>query len=216
MTSATHSSAELPRYQPRTVEERAEQTRRAIVGAALEAFRTHGYEATTMGAIAALAGVSPRSLYRHYGSKGQLFAETVAMGSEDLLAYFAANLDRMPLREAILDAACGATVDANEQNRALLHLASTEREMSRFLHMTTQRMIPPLADILRTSAGVSIENAEPIVWETRATALIGALTCGFQYWAATPDSDVREQLSRAVDTVLPILQTASGNEESVR
>jgi AcrR family transcriptional regulator len=214
--TATPSSAELPRYQPRSTEQRAEQTRRAIVAAALEAFRIHGYEATTMGAIATLAGVSPRSLYRHYGSKGQLFAETVALGSEDLLTDFASNLDRMPLREAILDAACGSTVDAKEENRALLRLASTQREMSRFLQTTTQRMVPPVADILRTFAGASAEDADPIVWETRATALIGALTCGFRHWAATPESDVREQVSQAVDTVLPILQPALANEESVR
>ena|GEM_PF-3790637 len=216
MTSATPSSAELPRYQPRSTEERAEKTRRAIVDAALAAFRIHGYEATTMGAIAALAGVSPRSLYRHYGSKSQLFAETVALRSEDLMTYFVANLERMPLREAILDAACGATVDANEENRELLHMATTEREMSRFLHVTTQRMMPRLADILRTAAGVDAENAEPIVWETRAAALIGALTCGFAHWAATPDSDVRQQISLAIDTVVSILQPTSGTEESIR
>lgn len=169
-----------------------------------------------MGAIATLAGVSPRSLYRHYGSKDRLFAETVALGTEDLLTCFAANLERMPLREAILEAACGATVDAHERNRALLHLASTQREMSRYLHLTTRRMVPPLAAILRVWTGADSDDDDPIVWETRATALIGALTCGFGHWAATPDSDVREQVSRAVDTVLPILHSASGHKETDR
>jgi AcrR family transcriptional regulator len=43
--------------------------RRAILGAALECFVEHGYEATTIEAIRARSGASTGSVYHHFGSK---------------------------------------------------------------------------------------------------------------------------------------------------
>ena len=52
--------------------QRGEQTRTAIFEAALALFREHGYEATTMRAIAERAGVSLGSSYHYYPSKSHL------------------------------------------------------------------------------------------------------------------------------------------------
>lgn len=54
-----------------------DRKRSAIVAAAAEQFRLHGYEAASMDGIAALAEVSKRTVYNHFGSKEELFAETV-------------------------------------------------------------------------------------------------------------------------------------------
>ncbi len=54
---------------------RAEQTRAAIVGAALRLFRETGYEAATMRAIAREAGVSTGNAYYYFGSKDELIQE---------------------------------------------------------------------------------------------------------------------------------------------
>jgi AcrR family transcriptional regulator len=51
---------------------KGEQTRAAIFGAALELFRTRGYEATTMRAIAHKAGLSLGSSYHYFPSKEHL------------------------------------------------------------------------------------------------------------------------------------------------
>jgi len=51
---------------------RGEQTRAAIFGAALELFQERGYEATTMRAIAARAGVSLGSSYHYFPTKSHL------------------------------------------------------------------------------------------------------------------------------------------------
>jgi len=56
--------------QPITV--KGETTRAAIYQAALDLFRIHGYEATTMRAIAARAGVSLGSSYHYFPSKEHL------------------------------------------------------------------------------------------------------------------------------------------------
>lgn len=53
-------------------ERKSDRTRAAIVSAALELFRDHGYEGTTMRAIAGVAGVSPSSAYYYFRSKEEL------------------------------------------------------------------------------------------------------------------------------------------------
>jgi AcrR family transcriptional regulator len=54
---------------------KAEQTREAIVDAALHLFRERGFEQTTMRAVAAKAGVSLGNAYYYYGSKQHLVQE---------------------------------------------------------------------------------------------------------------------------------------------
>ena len=51
---------------------KGEQTRAAILKAALELLRERGYEATTMRAIAERAGVSLGNAYHYFGSKEHL------------------------------------------------------------------------------------------------------------------------------------------------
>ncbi|WP_241116126.1 TetR/AcrR family transcriptional regulator [Achromobacter xylosoxidans] len=50
-----------------------DRKREAILRAAVEEFRTAGYEATSMDRIAAAAGVSKRTVYNHFPSKDELF-----------------------------------------------------------------------------------------------------------------------------------------------
>jgi AcrR family transcriptional regulator len=57
---------------------RAEQTRSAIVTAALRLFRENGYDATTMRTIAQEAGVSTGNAYYYFASKEELIREFYA------------------------------------------------------------------------------------------------------------------------------------------
>lgn len=57
---------------------RAGHTRSAIVAAALRLFRENGYDATTMRAIAAEAGVSTGNAYYYFASKEELIREFYA------------------------------------------------------------------------------------------------------------------------------------------
>ena len=54
-----------------------DRKRRAILDAAADQFRAFGFEATSMDKIATLAGVSKRTVYNHFPSKDELFAETL-------------------------------------------------------------------------------------------------------------------------------------------
>jgi TetR/AcrR family transcriptional regulator of autoinduction and epiphytic fitness len=79
-----------------------DRKRLAIVEAAAAEFRAHGFDATSMDKIAANAGVSKRTVYNHFPSKEDLFAETLVQ----LFASSAAKLDMpydpaRPLREQL-------------------------------------------------------------------------------------------------------------------
>ncbi len=54
-----------------------DRKRLAILEAAADQFRSQGFEASSMDKIAALAGVSKRTVYNHFPSKDELFAETL-------------------------------------------------------------------------------------------------------------------------------------------
>jgi TetR/AcrR family transcriptional regulator of autoinduction and epiphytic fitness len=53
----------------------SDRKRQAIVEAAIAEFRAGGFEATSMDQIAATAGVSKRTVYNHFPSKDELFAQ---------------------------------------------------------------------------------------------------------------------------------------------
>ncbi|MFZ6690460.1 TetR/AcrR family transcriptional regulator [Undibacterium sp. SXout20W] len=51
-----------------------DRKREAILQAAIEEFRQHGFDATSMDKIAATAAVSKRTVYNHFASKDELFS----------------------------------------------------------------------------------------------------------------------------------------------
>lgn len=60
---------------PSLTERRHEQTRAVIAEAAVALFTDHGFDETTMDDVAAAAGVSRRTAYRHFPSKDDLVFE---------------------------------------------------------------------------------------------------------------------------------------------
>jgi AcrR family transcriptional regulator len=65
---------------------RAEQTRAAIVTAALDLFRERGFDAATMRAIAERAGVSTGNAYYYFSSKEELIQEFYTRNQAEHLA----------------------------------------------------------------------------------------------------------------------------------
>ena len=80
--------------------------RAAILEASRQSFLRHGYEATSMEAIAAAADVSIMTLYRHAESKDDLFSTVVAAAcSEEEKSELENNLVSRPLTDNLLAAA---------------------------------------------------------------------------------------------------------------
>ena len=74
--------------------------RRRSCSAARERFAAHGYERTTIRAVAADAGIDPSMVMRYFGNKEQLFdaALTIDLRLPDLSAVRAEELPRMLVR----------------------------------------------------------------------------------------------------------------------
>jgi len=81
-----------------------DRKRQAIVDAAIAEFRASGFESTSMDKIAATAGVSKRTVYNHFPSKDELFAQIL----HQLWCSASALMDApyvkdAPLRQQLLD-----------------------------------------------------------------------------------------------------------------
>jgi len=76
------------------------RTRRALVDAALELFADRGYDATTTGAIAEAAGVSPRTFFRYFPTKESV----LFFGEYEFIRSFAGVLQCQPPTVSDLDA----------------------------------------------------------------------------------------------------------------
>ena len=81
-----------------------DRKRAAILQAAIEEFRGHGFEATTMDRIAATAAVSKRTVYNHFPSKDVLFAEILLqLWQKSAALVDVAYRADLPLRDQLLE-----------------------------------------------------------------------------------------------------------------
>src|SRR5436309_13192152 len=91
-------------YRPtERTEARKAAAREAILAAALDQVAQGGYASAGMTAVAARAGVATGTVYRHFPSKSDLFAEVFRRASARELAVMAdtAAHDELPARERI-------------------------------------------------------------------------------------------------------------------
>jgi AcrR family transcriptional regulator len=203
------STASLPSYRAVPTRERTEATHREIIAAAVHAFRVRGYAATTMSTVAALAGVSPRTLYRYFGSKSELFAATVEEPNTRFIEQLSHLILKSPLRDAILSAIENANIKLDDESREMMRLAAADEIAWRYFLGAASRGEPVLAAALRAAAGRD-ESDEPsadelLLWDVRASALLGAIAAAYRRWATTPGSELSDLAAKAVDAVLPAI-----------
>ena len=95
----------------RTQAERTEATTGALVGAARELFARDGYDATSLDAVAAEAGVTKGAVYHHFDGKRQLFEAVFVREVERMLAPLAHAYGRKKDPWAAFHASCRAFLD---------------------------------------------------------------------------------------------------------
>ena len=116
-----------------------DRKREAIIQAAIAEFRAHGFEITSMDKIAATAGVSKRTVYNHFPSKEELFAEILnqlwaRISAEQSVVY---NRDQ-PLRDQLrqmLQAKVQLMADENFLTLARVAIAATIHSPERAQNM---------------------------------------------------------------------------------
>src|SRR5437764_15379257 len=152
-------------------------TRERIVAAALDQLAQGGYASASVNAIAARAGVATGTVYRHFPSNSDLFAEVFRRASARELAVMAdtAAHDELPARERI---AIGAETFARralaEPTRAYALLAEPVDPAVEAERLTFRRAY---RDLFARTIEQGIEAAElpPQDAQTIAAALVGAL-----------------------------------------
>lgn len=119
-----------------------ERKREAILQAAIAEFRSSGFEITSMDKIAATAGVSKRTVYNHFPSKEELFAEILnrlwnSITAEQDMPYS----PQKPLRaqlQTLLQAKLHMLADENFLDLARIAVAATIHSPERAQDMVSR------------------------------------------------------------------------------
>jgi len=134
--------------------------RRRILDAAVELFAERGYEGTSVGAIAAAAGVTKPVVYDHFASKRELFVELMESIRDDLTSRGAAAMSE----DAPLETRVFAAVDA-------FFVYVEERPAAAQVLLVIPRAEPELADAARqVQSGATATLAELLIAEPRLLA----------------------------------------------
>jgi AcrR family transcriptional regulator len=181
-----------------------EDARRRLQQAALELFRERGYEATTTAEIAAKAGVTERTFFRHFPDK----REALFDGEE-------------AFRAALSDAVVAAPEDLTPMGALLWAFRSVERvlEDNRSFSEPRQAVIaqtPALEERMRTKtagliSAVSAALCRRGVDEGAATlaAQVGMAAFGYAVsaWIGDPAPGLDAHLTRAFDELHALSST---------
>ncbi|HZD66978.1 MAG TPA: TetR family transcriptional regulator [Acidimicrobiales bacterium] len=172
----------------------ARQTRRAILAAAADQFRTVGYAGATMGAIAAAAGVSVPTVELAFGTKADLLkvAIDVAIAGDDepvpvLERPWAAHARAARTTNAFLAAVAEVLAEAAQRSDALVLVAfeaarSDERLTGLAAQLKAQRsvtaawIVDGLAARARLRPDVDRAHAIDVIWLLMDPAVFDRLT----------------------------------------
>lgn len=106
-----YGQAVATRVTRRTQAERTEATTGALVEAARELFASNGYDATSLDAVAARAGVTKGAVYHHFEGKRQLFEAVFTREVERIAMPLAAAYGRKKDPWDAFQAGCRAFLD---------------------------------------------------------------------------------------------------------
>jgi AcrR family transcriptional regulator len=185
-----------PGHQPSEPSQR-ERTRAALREAALTRFVRDGFDATSVSAIAADAGVTPRTFYRYFASKDEvLFADYKAR-----LDWFRRALSVRPRKESLVDSVRAAVdsfpddpavvSDGLDPDRIDAHIRRVEAELARAIEAHLVERTAPEGDE-RVRAAVA------------ARAVAAAVFAALDAWMAGPADDL-DELTRLTEVALTVL-----------
>jgi TetR/AcrR family transcriptional repressor of mexJK operon len=150
MKKVSRSLNAAPAHGPGPGRPKDPEKRAAILEAAKRLFPQHGFEGTSMDAVAADAGVSKLTVYSHFGAKEALFVETVRCKCASLLPTTLFEVDvNAPVHGQLLGVA-----------RVFFELMMTEGSLD--MHRTlvaSSRKSPKLAKLFWDAGPVQLQAA---------------------------------------------------------
>lgn len=182
-------------------ERKKEQSREAIVDAALELFAEHGFEATTVQAVAERADVSPATVARYFPSKDSLlFAERDTRVAELRAAVLGRPRRESPLRALVAALAEQGPMAEDAQRRLLRSRQAIAR--SAVLRGRSVSLLDGWRDGM---ADALVERgAEALEARVLATAVVAVFDDATTRWAAAGGrGDLRDDIQRALRVLGP-------------
>ncbi|OMC07344.1 TetR family transcriptional regulator [Mycolicibacter heraklionensis] len=185
---------------PRTPQTaRSERTREALRQAALVRFLAQGVEDTSAEQIAADAGVSLRTFYRHFTSKHDLLFADYDAGLQWFRSALAARPPVEPMIEAVQAAIFAFPYDVEAVTR-IAALRAEELDPERIVRHIRQVEIDfadAVAERLRATAGP--EPIDPLRVAVTARCIAAAVFAAMEVWMLGSDRSLAElaRMSRA-------------------
>ncbi|HEY7815644.1 MAG TPA: helix-turn-helix domain-containing protein [Nakamurella sp.] len=176
---------------------RTQRTRARLLAAALDLFARQGYEATTVAQIAAAAGVTEMTFYRHFGSKDQLVLD------DPYDPLIASAIGQQPTDLPLLRRAVRGI------RTAWRSVPITEEGPVRE-RVAIAAATPALAAAVRggtaaTEAAITAElvagGADPRDAEIAAAAVLAALMTALLQWGSADDGSLSDAIERALDVL---------------
>jgi TetR/AcrR family transcriptional regulator, regulator of mycofactocin system len=175
-------------------------SRRELEHIALELFREHGFENTTVEQIAEQAGVSKRTFFRYFESKSAVlwseFDQEVAT-LHRLLSEASPGLSMVDaIRSAVITANHYSKADVDEL-RARMHVISTVPALSASASVHYDRWAGALAQFAARRMGQPA-TAGDLIPQAIGFSALGACRAAFDQWVARQDDDLLPYLDQAL------------------
>ncbi|GGM44574.1 TetR/AcrR family transcriptional regulator [Promicromonospora citrea] len=180
---------------------RALRTRARILDVALDLFERHGYAATTVDQIAAAAGITPMTFFRHFPTKDAvlvtdpydpLIAESVAAQPEALRP-----VERV--RRGLLAALGEISAAEDATARRRVALVATSPALRAAVVAGTEETQAAIVERLVTGGCPRLDAA------VAASACLAATTTALLAWGSEPeDVTLAELVRRALDQLAPV------------
>ncbi|MEP6842723.1 MAG: TetR family transcriptional regulator [Pseudolysinimonas sp.] len=164
---------------------------------ALELFEERGYDQTTTAQIAAAAGVTEMTFFRHFASKDRVLLD------DPYDPMIVAGIAGQPLGDpALLRASRGTRAAwemlpepaSNETRRRVRIVARTPSLRAAMVDHSAESEAVVVAQLIR-------DGADPAVAAVAAAALMAAITAGLFVWATADARPLGEAILAALDVV---------------
>ncbi|WP_235020123.1 TetR/AcrR family transcriptional regulator [Ruania rhizosphaerae] len=181
----------------RNATDRAARTRARLAACALDLFEQHGFEATTTVQIAAAAGVSEMTLFRHFPTKDQLVTgDPYDPAIAEVVAAQPASMPPLARASAGVRTAWARLPEPETGDvRRRVRIVASTPSLIAAMHAGTRATEDAIAHAL-IGGGASGRDAR-----IAAAALLAALTAALLDWAETDDGTLGEAIVSALDVL---------------
>jgi AcrR family transcriptional regulator len=184
---------------------RAQRTRAALLAAALDLFERQGYDATTAAEVAAAAGVTEMTFFRHFASKAALLLEDPydPLVAESVAATPAEWPAVVRVAEGLREAFAGLSAELSDHDladmRRRLRIAAATASLRPAVVAGTSDTADAVAERLAAA------GEDPATARVAAVAVLAGVTEALLLWASSTPDGTGPDLAAALGTACDVL-----------